>query len=175
MLFHSDVESENDDPRQIDGINVIFYLIDTYDGPWQLISGSHDWSQGFSPSKEKDAELLATHRAQLRTFAMPQGSVVIYNGRGLHRAAPIDDPDFVRYSLFYGIKRDMRTGNQILVDTGFLDNLSEEVSLLLGLGQPSILPAFPQTGAKNLPLRQNPQLLEQLRAAGLAPLAPQPE
>ena len=86
MCFHSDTAVAQADPGRIDAVVFIFYLNDVVEGEWEIIEGSHLWNEAEAPSRERDEALAARPGAAVRGFKMPKGSLVIYNGRLLHRA-----------------------------------------------------------------------------------------
>lgn len=155
MQFHSDVGSQPAAPLQIDGVGFIFYLCDTYDGEWQTITGSHEWGESYVGSRENDDELIAKHKDHIRSFPMPKGSLIVYNGRMLHRAKPIENDTFSRISMFMQVNRNASTGEPILVDMGYLDGLSDQAKTLLGYGKVATSPPWPQTTEKSLPVAQD--------------------
>ena len=165
MCFHRDTAREISDPGQLDSIVFIFYLNDVDEGEWQFVEGSHRWTGSFEPSREQDDALLARPDLAVRGFKMPKGSLVIYNGRLLHRAKPYASDAFARRSFFFQVNRGPKKGEPILVETGFLrPDLSEDAKMLLGFGRPPRVPAFPPSSDVHLPQASRRLAEEQIRA-----------
>lgn len=152
MCFHSDILKPMEEADRLDSIVFIFYLNDVVDGEWQIVEGSHLWPQIAPPSRAYDDELLARKDVTVSGFKMPKGSLLVYNGRLLHRAKPYAGGDWARRSFFFQVNRGHKKGEPILIETGFIGpDLSEDAKMLLGFGRPPRVPAFPETSAIHLP------------------------
>lgn len=152
MQFHSDTGIDCEDPRRLDTIVFIFYLNDVSQGEWEIIEGSHLWGETMVGSKDNDAVLLAREDVKVTGFKMPKGSLVIYNGRTLHRARMFHDPDWARRSLFFQVNRNARDGEPVLINAGFIrPDLSAEARMFLGFDQAANMAPFPRSAPKFLP------------------------
>ena len=161
MCFHSDTALARAQPERIDAVVFIFYLNDVADGEWEIVEGSHLWDDAEPPSKARDEALARRPGAAIRGFKMPKGSVVIYDGRLLHRARPYAAGDYARRSFFFQANRGLKKGEPILVETGFITpDLSDDARMLLGFGRPPRAPVFPETGAGHLPQSERRRLLD---------------
>lgn len=149
MSFHSDVGKPCDDPRLLDGLGFIFYMSDVEDGSFEVVENSQTWGASHLGSKEEDEKLMQEHR--IRRFPMPKGSYVIYNGRLLHRAEPIQDPNVRRQSFHFQVNRGAHVGEPIFVNIGWLGDLDDDAKVLLGYGSPNrVVRDFPQTTAESI-------------------------
>lgn len=159
MQFHSDNGSPCVDPMQLDTIVFIFYLTDVYQGEWEIVEGSHLWGDARVGSQEQDAELINRPDTNVVGFKMPAGSLIIYNGRVLHRARQYTDPNFARQSFFFQVNRTSTPGEPMLINAGFIKpDLSDDAKMLLGFGVPSTQPPFPSSSLKSLPIGSYPKL-----------------
>lgn len=154
MYFHSDIESDPKDVSQVDGLGLILYLTDVEEGAFEVVEGSHRWGNKHLGSWPEDKRLIATER--IKPFKMRRGSYVIYNGRLLHRAAPIVSPEVRRTSLHFQVNRGGKIGEPILVNIGWLGNLSEDAKMMLGFGEPNAVARdWPQTTPADLPAAEH--------------------
>ena len=161
MCFHSDTAVAATDPARIDAVVFIFYLNDVAEGEWEIVEGSHLWTDAQTPSREQDEALAARPGAVIRGFKMPKGSLVIYNGRLLHRARPYQSDDYARRSFFFQANRGPKKGEPILVETGFITpELSDDARMLLGFGRPARSPVFPDANAGHMPQALRRRLIE---------------
>lgn len=166
MQFHSDVEKPCVDPAQIDAVVFIFYLNDVAQGEWEIVEGSHLWGERTVGSRAHDAALLARPDVTVKGLAMPKGSMVIYNGRLLHRARRFKDPDYRRRSFFFQTNRSAKSSEPILVDVGFIPaDISDDARMLLGFGKPGQIASFPCSSVETLAWRKDRVLASYLAQA----------
>ncbi len=163
MPFHSDVGKPCTDARRLDAIVFIFYLNDVFQGEWEIVENSHLWGERTVGSRADDAALLARSDVKVRGLQMPKGSVVIYNGRLLHRARRFKDKAYRRRSFFFQTNRDAKGGEPMLVDASFIQpDLAPEARMLLGFGSPSIVPSYPASSPQTLPIAKDDDLARYL-------------
>ncbi len=166
MCFHSDTALAELDPLRIDAMVFIFYLNDVAEGEWEIIEGSHLWGDTTSPSRERDDALRARPDVTVRGFRMPKGSVVIYNGRLLHRAKPYVGDAFARRSFFFQVNRGPKKGEPVLIETGFITpDLSDDAQMLLGFGKRPRVPAFPESSEVHLPQSARRRLEDSIKTS----------
>jgi ectoine hydroxylase-related dioxygenase (phytanoyl-CoA dioxygenase family) len=159
MQFHSDTAVQPGDPRRLDAVVFIFYLNDVAQGEWEIVEGSHLWGETTVGSRANDEALLARPDVTVRRFAMPKGSLIVYNGRVLHRARRFKDPGFARRSFFFQVNRQPKSSEPMLIDAGFIrPDLSEDARMLLGFGKPAVIPPYPASSPQSLPLGRYPEL-----------------
>lgn len=150
MQFHSDVGKAPSADGTIDGLGFIFYMCDVDDGAFEILEGSQLWNEDTKGSKENDEKLLATEK--VRRFPMPKGSYVIYNGRLIHRARPMEKPGAPRQSFHFQVNRGPKVGEPIYVNIGWLGDLSPKGRKLLGFGVPPQKPLnWPRTAPDSIP------------------------
>lgn len=161
MCFHSDIAKPETEPDRVDSVVFIFYLNDVEQGEWEILEGSHRWGETAPPSRENDQALLGRADAVVHGFRMPKGSLVIYNGRLLHRASPYVSDSFARRSLFFQVNRGLKKGEPMLIETGFIrPDLSDDARMLLGFGRTPRMPPFPDSVATHLPGAERKRLLQ---------------
>lgn len=161
MSFHSDVGSTSTVPGQVDGLGFIFYMSDVDDGAFEIVEGSHRWHENYLGSQENDEKLIANH--SIRRFPMPKGSYVIYDGRLLHRARPINIPDQARQSFHFQVNRGTKVGEPIYVNMGWMNDLDESGKSLLGYGEPpTTSETWPITTPAHIP-KDNEQVRQYLK------------
>lgn len=150
MQFHSDVGRRPSADARIDGLGFIFYMCDVDDGAFEILEGSQTWNEDTKGSKENDDKLLATEK--VRRFPMPKGSYVIYNGRLIHRARPMEKPGKPRQSFHFQVNRGPKVGEPIYVNIGWLGDLSPKGRRILGYGiPPQKSRNWPQTAPDTIP------------------------
>lgn len=153
MKFHSDTAIACADPMQLDTVVFIFYLSDVEEGEWQIVEGSHLWGETTIGSRESDEELIARPDLKVVGFKMPKGSLVVYNGRVLHRAKPYVSDSFSRRSFFFQVNRNAETGEPIIIDAGFIrPDLSDNAKMLMGFGKLPAIPPYPRSSPDSLPI-----------------------
>jgi len=151
MQWHTDNKTDKG-LVHIPGIIFISYLVDVYDGEFQYISGSHDWSGTRAYSDYSDEEIKEKYEDRIISFKKSAGSLIIYNTYGIHRAKPFKDRDFVRKSLFFQVDSEMANAEPMLINPAFCCNLTDEVRDYLGFGLNSDYPIFPDSKFKDHPI-----------------------
>ena len=153
MQFHSDTASRFGGPERLDAMVFIFYLNDVRQGEWEIIEGSHLWGETTVGSRANDEALLQRPDVKVRGFPMPKGSLIIYNGRVLHRARRFKDPDFARRSFFFQVNRQAKSSEPMLIDASFIrPDLSDDARMLLGFGKPAVMAPYPNSSPASLPV-----------------------
>lgn len=149
MMWHTDSKnSAGFDPAS--GLIFIAYISDVFDGEFQYIQGSHEYSR--NSGKNDFDELLINNNSsdKIKSFKMIKGSVIIYNTHGIHRAKPTDNPNFVRKSLFFQVDGNDKS-EPILVNTSYVERLDENLKMYLGFGRNGNNTPFPQTDESTIP------------------------
>lgn len=141
--------------HQMPGLLFLFYLSDENVSPFQYIRNSHTWSQKYDQEIYlSDCWVDTHHREDILTFKMPKGSLIICDIHGIHRAAPFCDPDHVRNILLFQVDQVgdgyAGHGEQNLINTEFIDNLSEDLLSYLGFGAKRSYPAFPSSSVATM-------------------------
>ncbi len=150
MKFHSDIGKKPSADGSIDGLGFIFYMCDVDDGAFEVVEGSQTWNEDTKGSEENDARLVATET--IRRFPMPKGSYVIYNGRLLHRARPMENPGQARQSFHFQVNKGPSVGEPIYVNIGWLNDIDEKGKRILGYGVPPLQPVnWPRTAPDSIP------------------------
>lgn len=164
QTFHVDLQQPK--LTDFDGLAAMVYLTDVSDGEFQFVRGSHRWGVSYDGTPENDALIHRDHADDIVRFLMPKGTIILYHNRGVHRGAMPTVPG-KRQSLSLQVNRGAVTGPPLIVDVGFLDELSEDARTLLGMGELATLALWPDTTAKHLDLKTDPALSEALDLAGL--------
>ena len=140
--WHTDDKKYGTKNENIKGLVFIIYLNDVFDGEFQAVRGSHLYSREFK-YPNFDTHTMEKYSKDIESFKMPKGSIVIFDNKTIHRAKPYTNFFWRRKSLFFQIDNEIEDGEKIIVKTEFINNLSENQSMLLGMGQPSEMPHEP--------------------------------
>jgi ectoine hydroxylase-related dioxygenase (phytanoyl-CoA dioxygenase family) len=148
--WHTDDKKYGEKNDKIKGLVFIIYLNDVFEGEFQAIKGSHLFSENFK-YPNFDTHLMDEYKDSITSFKMPKGSIVIFDNKAIHRAKPYLNFFWRRKSLFFQIDNEIEDGEKIIVKTEFLKNLSNNQSMLLGMGKPSNMPHEPsKTGINTI-------------------------
>jgi Phytanoyl-CoA dioxygenase (PhyH) len=153
--------------HQMPGLLFLFYLSDENVSPFQYVKNSHTWSQQYDHEIYLSDYWVETHhRDDVLTFKMPKGSLIICDIHGIHRAAPFYDSNHVRNILLFQVDQVgdgyVGHGEQNLINTEFIDNLSEDLLNYLGFGVRRTYPAFPSSSAATMMIPDLLNLQKQL-------------
>ena len=136
------------------GIIFLAYLTDVEDGEFQYIKESHVWS-GKNTHHDYTVDFINNnYKKDIIGFKGKKGTVLIYNSWGVHRAKPTTNKNFVRKTLFFQIEKDVRHSEPILLNSGFINNLDDDVKMLLGFGKESTNKVYPTTDIYTMPLNR---------------------
>ena len=163
MQWHTDNKNEQG-ATHIPGAIFIVYLEDVADGEFQYVLGSHLWSGCTGSPDYPDEEIAMSHADRIRSFKGKRGGLVVYNTHGVHRAKPATDKNFVRKSLFFQIDEGTENGEQMLLNSAFIQGLTEKQQYFFGIGsgQKSDYVAFPKTDERRLPKSRAKSLVKQI-------------
>ena len=153
MQWHTDNKTDKAFAH-IPGIIFIFYISDVKDGEFQYIEGSHKWSGEKAYSNYNDDFIEKNYKEKIKSFKLPKGSLIIYNTYGIHRAKPVKKKGFVRKSVFFQIDNKIDDAEPIIVNTKFIDDVNDQISMFLGFGKPSNYEVFPKTSLNTLPINK---------------------
>ena len=132
------------------GLIFIIYLCDVNEGEFQYIEGSHKFD---SDTPDIKSELINDkYKHLIRSLKMPSGSIVIYDARGIHRAKPFDNNNYVRKSLYFQVDAIDENAEKILVNTKFLKNISPDIEKMLGFGKKNEDSTYPKTNLNRYPI-----------------------
>ncbi|MBF2000018.1 MAG: phytanoyl-CoA dioxygenase family protein [Synechococcales cyanobacterium M58_A2018_015] len=171
MPWHTDNNLQNASQlcskHSMPGLLFLFYLSEQNRSPFQLIKNSHRWSHYYAQEIYLSDRWVETHHRQdVLTFNMQKGSLMICDIHAIHRAAPFCDREHTRNILLFQVDqvgdRYIGHGEQNLVNTAFIDNLSPELSSYLGFGTRRDYPAFPNSSVATLDIPDLLQLQQQL-------------
>lgn len=145
MQWHTDSKtSEGFAP--IPGLIFIAYITDVFDGEFQYVRGSHEWSS----AKMQNDFLQDFNSDDVKSFKMPKGSIIVYNTHGIHRAKPSDSSNFVRKSLFFQVDGNDNS-EPLLINPSFMSDFDERIKMYLGFGRKSSNTPFPHTDETTIP------------------------
>jgi hypothetical protein len=120
-----------------EGLIMLIYLDDCKHGNFQIVKGSHKWSN--KKNKEFWDDEIDFLKEDVVTINNPgKGSLIFFDYRAIHRAEPFSKGSprtalFAQYS-----KENMKSGEPIIIDTSFLCDLNERKMRVLRFGrQPS--------------------------------------
>ena len=151
MPWHSDNKTEQE-ILDTKGLIFIFYVSDVFDGEFQYISGSHNWSLAKGVNEFSDEYINQNYSEDIKSFKLPKGSIIIYNTYGIHRAKPIKNKNYVRKSIFTQIDNNLSNGETIIVNTSLINVEKNWVKEFLGFGLKQTYQAFPKTNMNTLPI-----------------------
>lgn len=144
--------------HRMPGLLFLFYLSEQNQSPFQYIKDSHRWSQQYDHEIYLSDQWVETnYRAEVLSFKMPKGSLMVCDTHGIHRAAPFQDRAHIRNILLFQVDqvgdRYIGHGEQNLVNTEFIDRLDPAVFDYLGFGIRRDYPAFPSSSAATMPVQ----------------------
>ena len=132
------------------GLIFIIYLCDVNKGEFQYIEGSHKFNNDTPDIKGKLINNKYKHL--IRSLKMPSGSMIIYDARGIHRANPFDDKNYVRKSLYFQVDAIDNSAEKILVNTKFLKDINPGIEKILGFGKENEDSTYPKTNLNRYPI-----------------------
>ena len=142
MPWHSDDKS-SDKKHDYEGLIFIFYLKDVSKGQFQIIKDSENFSKKFPHAKIEERIIDKNYKDQIIDFIMPEGSMVIYNDKAIHRAKPYFDPFWYRTSLFIQVDTNIDNGEKTIINPSFVKNIDQKKLDYFGFGKNSDLPQEP--------------------------------
>ncbi|WP_075506025.1 hypothetical protein [Candidatus Pelagibacter communis] len=142
MPWHSDDKS-SDKKHDYEGLIFIFYLKDVSKGQFQIIKDSENFSKKFPDAKIEERIIDKNYKDQIIDFIMPEGSMVIYNDKAIHRAKPYFDPFWYRTSLFIQVDTNIDNGEKTIINPSFVKNIDQKKLDYFGFGKNSDLPHEP--------------------------------
>lgn len=145
MQWHTDSKTSHGF-APIPGLIFITYITDVFDGEFQYVRGSHEWSS----SRMKNDFFEDFSPDVVQNFKMPKGSLIIYNTHGIHRAKPSQSGNFIRKSLFFQVDGNDNS-EPLLINPSFIDDFSERIKMYLGFGRESTNTLFPYTDETTIP------------------------
>jgi hypothetical protein len=123
-------------------LRIIFYACDTYEGELQLIRGSHD---------EARVARDDTRARDIVTLSARAGTMIVIDGRTLHRTRRIGLPDYTQGSIALAIEGCAGRGEPILVNASYIDPTDTELQRFLAMGEPRDAAAPPRPRLEALP------------------------
>ncbi|MBW4646737.1 MAG: phytanoyl-CoA dioxygenase family protein [Goleter apudmare HA4340-LM2] len=137
------------------GLLFLFYLSDVTKNAFQYIANSHKWSHEYDHEVYlSDSYIDSKFKQDILTFPMLQGSMILCDIHGMHRAEPFQDHNLIRTTLLFQVDQVgseyVGHGEKNLVNTEYLDNLTPEIMDYLGFGFKRSYPAFPNTSVATM-------------------------
>ncbi len=181
MPWHTDNNRLSDGKligrHNLPGLQFIIYLTDIQQSPFQLIRGSQHWSAEFNGHYLTSSDADQHDQDQI-CLTPPLGSLLIINTHIFHRAAPVRRRDYKRAILLFQVDEmsDQLPGHgeKLLLNPEYLENCNAELAAFLGFGCARNDPAFPETSAATIGVKENLaaewQLMRQLFRAILKKL-----
>ena len=154
MQWHTDNKTDKGF-APIPGLIFIFYVSDVENGQFQYIKGSHTWSGKKAYSNYSDDFINKNYKDKIKNFKLSKGSLIIYNTYGIHRAEPVFKNNFTRRSVFLQVDSNIENSEPIILNTKFITEMNDKISMFLGFGKPSNYEVFPKTSLKTLPLSKS--------------------
>ena len=90
----------------------------------------------------------------IKNFKLPKGSLIIYNTYGIHRAEPVFKNNFTRKSVFFQVDSEIENSEPIILNTKFITEMNNNISMFLGFGKPSNYEVYPKSSLNSLPLNK---------------------
>ena len=137
-----------------EGIIMLAYIADVKDGEFQYLKGSHNWSSENKFNDYNHDYISKNHSSDIVGFKKPKGSIIIYNTRGVHRAKPTNDKNFVRKSILLRIDADTEHSEPILLKTEYVDKMDDRIKEYLGFGKKTGIDMYPVSSLETLPINK---------------------
>lgn len=166
MEWHADNVTNDGVVTNVDGLIFILYVNDVFDGEFQLVSGSYkdrksgSWSYNYTNQFIND-----NYSSKIKSFAMPAGSLIVYDTYGIHRAKPIATKGYTRKSIFFQVDADSRFAEQTLVNPAFFRDCGPDLISYLGFGKKYDFLPNPQSSIRNVPAKQLLRMVPQIAQA----------
>ena len=154
MQWHTDNKTDKSFAH-IPGLIFIFYVSDVENGQFQYIKGSHTWSGKKGYSDYSDDFINKNYKDKIKNFKLSKGSLIIYNTYGIHRAEPVFKNNFTRRSVFFQVDSEIENSEPIILNTKFITEMNDKISMFLGFGKPSNYEVFPKSSLNTLPLNKS--------------------
>ena len=166
MEWHADNVTNDGVVTNVDGLIFILYVNDVYDGEFQLVSGSYKERQSGSWSYNYTNEFINDrYSSKIKSFAMPAGSLIVYDTYGIHRAKPIVTKGYTRKSIFFQVDADSRFAEQTLINPAFFRDCKPDLLEYLGFGKQHDFLPNPQSSIRNIPAKQLFRMVPQIATA----------
>lgn len=147
---------------------------------FQFINGSHKYSEKYDNELYLSPKFIDdTYKADVLSFKMKTGSIILCDTHGIHRDEPFTDEDYKRTTLPFQVDQvgrdNERHGEQNIVNTKYLCNLKIDCNELPGVwilprfGFKRNYPAFPNSSLGNLTIHDILSLQKQLIPKPLRP------
>lgn len=171
MPWHTDNNLQNGSQlsgkHTMPGLLFLFYLSEQNVSPFQYLKASHVWSEQYNHEIYLgDRWVEAHHHDAVVSCKMPKGGLIVCDTHTIHRAAPFFDRHHNRNVLLFQVDQIGNTyighGEQNLINTEFIDNLSPDLFSYLGFGIRRDYPAFPNSSAATMPIQGLFKLQKQL-------------
>jgi len=160
MQWHTDSKTSTGF-APIPGLIFIAYISDVFDGEFQYIQGSHEWSSSMMQNDFNDYFIMNNCASQIKSFKMKKGSIIVYNTHGIHRAKPSDSQKFRRKSLFFQVDGNDNS-EPLLVNPSYFNSLDDRLKMYLGFGRDASNTPFPHTDETTVPEFEVHRLLSNL-------------
>ena len=143
------------------GVICIIYLSDVQnieDGPFEFISGSHNFSTNMSDDDFFENKIQHKYKQDIVSVIGQAGTILFADSRVIHRARPHNKKEY-RQSLFVQISKETKNmyKEQILINPQFIKNKhleNKELMSYLGFGHKCEPHIFPPTSMSTLPLNR---------------------
>ena len=142
-VWHTDNKDHGKVNTKVRGLVFMIYLNDTYTGEFQAIKYSHLNSHKFDFSNFDEDHIKKFRQDDIHNFKYPEGSIIIFDSRTIHRAKPYYNILWSRKSLFFQIDNDIEDGEKIVINTSFVKKFTPELSSYLGIGKKNTMPHEP--------------------------------
>ena len=136
------------------GLIVWAYIEDVHDSEFQYLKGSHNWSDKKDHNDYSGEYIDKNHTSDIVGFKKPKGSIIIYNTRGIHRAKPTSDTNFIRKSILLRIDADIEHSEPILLKTEYVEKIDERIKEYLGFGKKTGIDMYPNSSLETLPINK---------------------
>lgn len=142
----------------IPGLIFIAYISDVFDGEFQYVRGSHDWSASMMQNDFSDDLIMNNYASEIKSFKMKKGSIIVYNTHGIHRAKPSESENFKRKSLFFQVDGNDNS-EPLLINPSYFNSLDDKLKMYLGFGRNATNTPFPYTDETTVPESEVKKLL----------------
>lgn len=171
MPWHTDNNKQQGDnfsgKHVMPGLLFLFYLSDVTKNAFQFVENSHKYSVKFNNERYlENGFVQRCYANDIKTFKLKKGSLILCDTHGIHRAEPYEDRKYKRTTLLFQVDEvgedNEGHGEENIINTEYLKNLTPELMDYLGFGFKRRYPAFPSTSIATLPLPDILKLQNQL-------------
>jgi len=134
------------------GLIFMFNFVDVSEGAFQVIESSHLIQENKLKYRFTDEEINDKFNDKIVSFRVPKGTIVIADSGIIHRGEPTNK-NITRKSLIFQIDASLDYGDQLILNSSYINKIDESLINYLGFGLPSGNIVSPKSTIVDLPIK----------------------